>query len=356
MSIADFYNDIKKNAKSNTELNQLYKHPIPEKGIYMQTAQVFHKNIYYQADTLYMPEDKGFKYLLVCCDLYDGTIDAEPMKEVNSVEVLKAFKEIFKRNYLTFPKFITFDRGNEFKNNEVEKYFNMNGTNVKYALTGRHRQLANVERANQKIATVLFKRMASQELITGEPDKHWISDLPELIKVFNEHKKQPLTKEIDEVPLVDEYSGKLLKIGQKVRILLDYPINNTNHARLNGNFRSSDIRWSPQVYEIIDVLLKPGFPPSYLTSKDDGVSRTKNQLSVVRKNEKEPKPQFIRGEPETYIISEILDKKIENKKTFYLIRWKGYSRDDATWEPAKTLDRTETLKKMKREFNEMHDV
>jgi hypothetical protein len=29
-----------------------------------------------------MPEDKGFKYMLVCVDLYDGTVDAEPIKEV----------------------------------------------------------------------------------------------------------------------------------------------------------------------------------------------------------------------------------------------------------------------------------
>lgn len=352
MSISEFYDSIKKNGKKNTELNQLYKKPVPESGIYMPITQVFEKDIYYQADTLYMPEDKHFKFLLVCCDLYDGTIDAEPMKEVNNNEALRGFKAIFKRKYLKFPKFITFDRGNEFKNDEIVKYFNSNGTNVKFALTGRSRQLANVERANQKIATILFKRMASQELITGEPDSHWVDDLHPLIEVLNKHKKLPLEKEIFDEPIVDQYTGKLLSIGQKVRILLDYPINNTNHARLNGKFRSSDIRWSPQVYEITDVLSKPGFPPGYLTSKDDDVFRTKNQLSVVKRNEKEPESKYIRGEPEFYIISEILDKKVENKKTFYLCRYKGYSREEATWEPAKILDRTEDLRQMKRDFND----
>ena len=52
MSIEDFYKSIKKNAKANTELNQLYKQPVPEKGIYMPVAQVFQSDVYYQADTL----------------------------------------------------------------------------------------------------------------------------------------------------------------------------------------------------------------------------------------------------------------------------------------------------------------
>lgn len=352
MSIRDFFNDIKKNAKANTELNQLYKKPIPETGKYMPISQVFTKDTYYQADVLYMPEDNGFKYMLVCVDMADGTLDAEPIKEVNSTHILKAFKAIFKRRYLNYPTFITFDKGNEFKGDDIVNYLKSNGTNVKYALTGRSRQLANVERANQKIASVLFKRMTSQELITGETDKHWVSDLPELIQVLNEHKKKPLLHEINPFPIVDEYSGNLLKMGQNVRLLLDYPINTTNNARLNGKFRSSDIRWSPKTYKVNEVLLKPGFVPMYLTSANDNVARTKNQLSKVRRNEAEPDARYIRGTPEHYKVAEILEKRQNGRKTEYLIRWKGYKAEDATWEPTSILDRTEALKKLKRKFNE----
>ena len=318
----------------------------------MPTSQIFEKDVYYQGDTLFMPEDNKFKYMVVICDMYDGTLDAEPITEVNNSEALRAIKEIFKRNYLNFPVFITFDRGNEFKGDDIINYFRKNGTNVKYALTGRHRQLANVERANQKIGTILFKRMASQELLTGEPNKTWVEDLKPLIKVLNEQPKRTLDKEIFDLPIVDEYTGKLLKIGQKVRVLLDYPINNTNHARLNGVFRSTDIRWSPEIYRITEVLLKPGQVPLYLTDKDDNVGRTKNQLSPVKRNEKEPDPKYIRGDNEFHIIAEILDKKVENKKTFYKCRWKGEKPNQATWEPAKILDRTDDLKRMKREWNE----
>jgi hypothetical protein len=47
--------------------------------------------------------------MLVCVDMYDGTVDAEPIKQVNPENILKAFKEIFKRKYLNYPVFITFD-------------------------------------------------------------------------------------------------------------------------------------------------------------------------------------------------------------------------------------------------------
>jgi hypothetical protein len=350
MSIREFYSDIKRN-KKGTELGQLYKKPKSEVKGQMPISQVFKKNIYYQADLLYMPEDKKYKYILVCVDMYDGAIDAEPLKQRDNISVIKAFKEIFKRKYLDYPLTIMLDQGSEFKG-DTKTFFEANGTNVKYALTGRHRQLANVERANQRIQSILFKRMASQELLTGEPSIEWADDLPELVKVFNEHKKKPLVKEIYPDPIADKYSGNLLKIGQKVRIKLDFPINNTDNKRLNGTFRTSDIRWTPQTYEITEVLLKPGQVPLYLTDKNDNVARTKNQLQPVSKKLIEPDAKYIRGEPEHYIISKILDKRIVNRKTEYLVKWKGFTLNQATWISAKELDRTKDLKQMKRDFNE----
>lgn len=350
MSIRDFYNEVKKNSKANTELNQLYKKPVPETKQYTPIAQVFEPDIYYQGDVLYMPKDGKYAYMLVCVDMYDGKLDAEPIMEVDSKNVIKAFKAMFRRRYLNYPVFITFDKGKEFQGDEIINYFKTNKTNVKYALTGRHRMVANVERANQKLGTILFKRMTSQELITGEVSKQWVKDLPELVEVLNENRKKPLKEEIKPEPIVDEYSGKLLKIGQKVRLLLDYPVNNTNQARLSGNFRSTDVRWSQKVYTITEVLLKPGYPPMYLTDANDNVARTKNQLSVVKKKEKEPNPEFIRDEPEFYIISKILNKKVEDRKTFYLVKWKGYT--EPTWVPSSTLNRTKDLREMRTKFNE----
>lgn len=353
MSIREFYESIKKPNKRD-ELNQLYQKPRPETKGEMPVSQVFEKDIYYQADCLYMPEDKKFKYMLVCVDMYDSSVDAEPLKELNPESIIKAFKEIFKRKYLNYPIFITFDKGNEFKGELIKKYFKSNGVNIKYALTGRSRQLANVERMNQKISTILFKRMASQELTTGEPSTEWVDDLPDLIKLLNDpqNHKPPLEKENNDLPIVNSYTGKLLKIGQTVRIQLDYPINNTNHARLHGDFRSTDIRWSTKTYKIKEVLIKPGQPPMYLIDNDDDVARTRNQLLPISKNIIEPDAKFNRGNSDYRIITKIIDRKIENRKTYYLCKEKGHLNPD--WYASKDLDRTNDLKEMKRKYNEDH--
>jgi hypothetical protein len=351
MSISDFYYHIKQKNK-NDELNNLYKKPVSENRLQTPITQVFKKGIYYQADLLYMPEDKGYKYILVCVDVYDGVLDCEPLKNRASSDIVKAFTKIFKRKYLKEPLIITFDLGSEFRA-ETEKYFSKLGIRVNYVPTGRHRGVAVVERANQKIASILFKRMTNQELLLGIQDKQWVDDLPELVHVLNEHTKAPLTKELTPDPIVDEYTGNLLKEGQKVRILLDYPIDAVENKRLHGKFRSTDIRWSPDIYKITHVLLKPSYPPMYLTSNNDNIARTKNQIQVVKDNEKEPDKKFLKNHDpnETGVIQEILDKKIENRKTYYLVRYKGDTIANSIWIPVSDLNRNKVLKQMKRDFD-----
>jgi len=193
--------------------------------------------------------------------------------------------------------------------------------------------------------------MTEEELLTGEESKKWVEDLPDLIEVLNENKKIPLKKEISEDPIIDKYTGELLEIGQNVRIQLDYPIDNVENKRLHGKFRTTDIKWTPKIYKITEVLLKPGFPPMYLTDADDNVARTKSQLQVVDKDIKEGNPKFIRGKPEHYLISKILDKRKKNNKIEYLVKWKGYDIKDASWIPNSELSRTKELKDMRKEFN-----
>jgi hypothetical protein len=70
---------------------------------------------------------------------------------------------------------------------------------------------------------------------------------------------------------------------------------------------------------------------------DKRAAYTKNQLHVVSENEEAPLPKVIRGNPKTYVISKILDKRKRKNKIEYKIRWKGYGPEDDTWEPRKKL-------------------
>ena len=57
------------------------------------------------------------------------------------------------------------------------------------------------------------------------------------------------------------------------------------------------------------------------------------------------------SEGEFYNIEKILDKRINNGKVEYKIKWEGYSMSECTWEPMKNL---ETVKELVDEYNLAH--
>ncbi len=322
----------------NQELYNLFKKPLKDNKINTpHFNQTFSKDVDHQADLIFLPNDNGYKYALVITDIATRLSDAEPLKTKNSSEVLKAFKKIYNRNILSIPEFIYTDAGSEFKGT-VKKYFENNNVEVKYAKPGRHRQMSVVERTNQYLGKIIFMRMQAQEILTGEPSYEWIEDLPKYIKAINKRRKIIPNKPTDDV-LCSGDSCNILDIGTKVRAVLDTPTDYLTEKRLHGKFRVSDIKWNPEIKIIKDILLLPGRPPLYLLNQskniskiDNSVAYTKNQLQIVPKHEQAPDPIVIRGNPTSYVVQKIVDKKKINNKIYYKVRWKGYKSNQDTWE------------------------
>jgi hypothetical protein len=334
-------------------VDKLYEPVKRDKGVNMPRFRYPTAGTIAQADLLFMPNDKGFKYLLVVVDNGSRLIDAEPLKTKESKAGINAFQMIFSRGIVKMPKVkIEVDAGCEFKSG-VAKYFQNAGVKVRVAETGRHRMQGLVEKANQTIGTILHKRMTAQELLTGAVSREWVKDLPKLIKALKEYivkreakrKKKELTRgqEINGHPVCADGSCEMLNIGDHVRVALEYPIDVATGAKLHGKFRASDIKWNPKVRIIKEVLIQPNQPPLYLLDGDVGdrkitpVAYTKNQLQLVGKNEKFPDISVVRGKPKQWIAEKIIDKKKIKNKLHYLVKWVGFSSKDNTWEPSATL-------------------
>lgn len=56
-------------------------------------------------------------------------------------------------------------------------------------------------------------------------------------------------------------------------------------------------------------------------------------------------------EEEEYEVKDIVDHKVERGTTFYLIRWKGYTKDDDTWEAADTLSCPDIIEKYNKKIS-----
>lgn len=338
------------NKKSeNSMLKNLYQPVKKDKSVNMPRFQYPDEGLILQADLLFMPDDDGYKYMLTVVDNGSRFMDAEPLKNKDNKSVIEAFKKIFSRKIVSKPKSkLEVDAGSEFKGT-VAKYFTDDGIIVRVAAVGRHRQQALVEKANQTLGSLLHKRMAAQEIITGQQSKEWVDDLPLLIKLLNEHIKKRESKrkqKLDDLPnepIAEGSATQLLEAGDKVRPALEYPVDLATGAKLHGKFRSSDIKWDPKPKVIKEVLLQPNQPPLYLLEGNVGdrkitpIAYTKNQLNVVGKNEKLPDVKLIRKEPKQWIVEKIVGKKKLKNKIYFKVRWKGFQEKDDTFEPRATL-------------------
>jgi hypothetical protein len=260
------------------ELKSLYQIPIKESGHEMPHYQVFEDG-WQQSDLLFLPMDNKYNYALVVVDIHSRKCDAEPITNKTSETVTKAFEKIYKRNILQFPTHMVCDSGSEFKG-ETRHYFKENGVEIRYAETNRHRQVAMVEAKNKVIGSTLHKLMALIEIKTKKESRKWTQYLPDLITAINKELPKPIENQLLDEPFYSPTIADTLPVGTRIRTKLDYPINIVNEKRLHGTFRSSDIRWSREIKEIDNVILRPGFPVMYRCTGED-FNRTRQEIQVV---------------------------------------------------------------------------
>jgi hypothetical protein len=300
-----------------------------------------------QADLLFLPDDDGYKYLLVVTDIATRLTDAEPLKSKDSLYVAKAMKRIFKRKILKEPMRLEVDSGSEFKG-EFKKAFN-NIFNILVKIAGRHRQQSVVEHKNYIIGTILNKRMLAEEIIQfckteengsaraepcydGESNNSWIDILPKVIQSINKHYSfEPKIVKGDAQIRTDKFSQDVLPEGTKVRIQLDNPTGYVEGKRLHGKFRTGDIRWTRDTHTITQFYLRPDQPVMYQLDNNDNVAYTKYQLQVVNDDEEKPKSTL----PKKWIVEKLVKKFKKNNKLYYLVKWEGYKK--LTEEPRSIL-------------------
>ena len=356
-----------KHKKSNNNmLDNLYKIPLKDKGVNRPTFQYYEANVYQQADLLFLPDDSGYKYCLVISDVGSRLSDAQQIKTKSNDAVTEAFKIIYKRNILKIPKIMMVDPGSEFKGS-TNTYLTGLKIHIKTNIKDRHRQNAIVERANQTIGKLIHMRQAAQELITNETSRAWIKDLPNIIKAMNKKVVRTKRPKQDNEPHATGDSSILLNVGDRVRVMLEVPEDVANGKKLRGKFRSGDIRWNKTIRVISEILMGPNSPIMYLLENinkhdttnihpfDNSASYTKNQLQLVKNNEIKPSFEQIRPEQDKlFIVDTIICKKVDNKKVFYKIHWRGFPNSYDSWEPEKSI--IEDVPHVVKQFEDTHKM
>jgi hypothetical protein len=222
------------------------------------------------------------------------------------------------------------DNGVEFKD-EFSKFLKDNKILHRVSLPYRHQQLANVESLNKQVGNIFTLYMNDKEMETGEQYNEWTDIIKSVRKELNNHREIALPKYEDwKMPEFDPIKAgePKFKLGEMVFYKIETPKNALNNRINDTKFRQGDFRYDPLPRKIVKVLYMPDYPYYRYMLKDlNNVSYSEYELLSSKETEQK------------YYVEKFLNKKVENRKTYYLVKWKDYATKEATWE-----EKTELIK------------
>lgn len=224
----------------------------------------------HQADLLFMPHDKSYKYALTVVDVGSRYKEAQPLKTKDSKEVATAFEKIYKRSPLTWPKLLQVDPGREFMGH-VTQLMNSHNTIIRRGRKEIHRDQGIVERFNRTLAERLFAYQYHKEFDFSGRNTEWVDRLPAVVAALNNEEtrltgKKPLAaiklKYVKAEPSapMKKKPGKKLPLGTQVRYLYQ------PGELEGGRKRATDPIWSVNTYPISGTVSKKGEPVVYYLS------------------------------------------------------------------------------------------
>jgi hypothetical protein len=290
------------------------------------------KNYNFMADLLMLPTTKSKnRYLLVVDDLATDNFDIEPLKSKEPQEVLTAMKTMFTRPYIKKPyASIRTDDGNEFKG-VFQKWLYDESILHKVAISGRHKQMANVENLNKQLGRLLNGYMNMKEEELGHVYKEWddkkfLDTIRKDLNKYRQKKEGNIFTDIYPAPEIETMEPKF-KIGDIVYRKSEFPLNALGHKQNTDKFRTGDYRYDIIPRKIVKVIYMSGKPATrYVLDFLPNVSYSDDELKLAKDQE-----------VEKFTVKEIIGKKIIKKKVYYLVWWNGYLKKDATLEPKEEL-------------------
>jgi hypothetical protein len=290
-------------------------------------------NYNYMEDILMLPETKkGFKYLLVICDLASNDFDIEPLENKTAEDTLSAYKKMIKRKYISIPKgSIRTDSGSEFKG-KFDAFLRSEGVVHRTSLPNRHKQTCLVENLNRTLSKLFMGYLNVKEEELGKEYNEWTDVVPKIRKDLNSIRHIELKAYFDpeDYPTFSfEDAGKpKFKEGQIVHEKLDWPENALGKKQPTSAFRSGDYTYS-RIPKMITRVLVMNDKPYYRYILKGIPNASFSELELIKSRERAHK----------YKVKKILKKKRLGGEVYRLVWWAGEKKKEATWEKQKELEK-----------------
>lgn len=283
-SAAKVTREVAKNWLSKQAVWQIY---LPPPGqINFSHFDVSVPNEVHQADILFLPHDvvrrRTYKYALTVVDVASRYKEAEPLMTKTASEVASAFKRIYQRGPLNWPRLLQVDPGKEFQG-AVSSLTKQHNVTIRRGHTEIHRDQAIVERFNRTLAERLFGYQYAREFISDGRSREWVARLPSVIAALNNE----ITRTINVKP-VDAITKKYIP-KQRNNVLTQPVLGNVTVRYLyepgeleGGKKRATDPVWSVTTHNISSITRSTGRNAIYrLDSTAPQRGFTREQLQVI---------------------------------------------------------------------------
>ena len=197
--------------------------------------------------------NRGYKYLLVCIDIFSKYLWLVPLKNKTGLEVAKALESLFKT---VRPTRLWCDYGKEYWNNTVEKLLKKYGITL-YRTYNEGKSVV-AERVIRTIKTWIYKRFT-----TDNTDK-WIDMIDSLAKTYNEKIHRSIGISPSEARKIENTSIVFKKLFPKQEPEIPkFKLNDiVRISKLRGHFRKGYLpSWSSETFKIKTV--KDTVPVTY---------------------------------------------------------------------------------------------
>ena len=251
-------------------------------------------NDVHQADLLYLPHDvvkrKTYKYALTVIEEASRYKEAVPLTNKTAVQVAEAFKKIYKRGQLKWPRIIKVDPGKEFMA-AVNALFKNKKTQIQRGIAGNHRAQGMVERFNRTLAERLFGHQYAQEMTDPHKrSREWVERLPKVIEALNDETTRLIglkpkdaikIKSVKQSPATSYKrpvgsKEKQLEVGSLVRYLYA-----PGEAEADTHRRATDPIWSIKTYTIKNSMMTSKQPVLYWIENGPKRSFVREELQIV---------------------------------------------------------------------------
>jgi hypothetical protein len=337
-------------------------------------------NRYFQCDlTGTLPRDQGYNYIFAIIDIHSKKLYTAPLKSKTSLEVANALNGIIVNNKLDI-SVCQMDNGTEFHGFFQEL---LREYNIKQIFSQAASPWTNgvIERSHGTWKQMLYKYWSISNT------KKWKDILPILTKNYNNsfHRSIGMTPTEASLLPTDLLKKRLLEnavkiaepkvcyeIGDKVRVrlridnklekakqyftneiysvksvikgsptrLIQYQLKDKNCNTIKGFFNESDLLDA----NTSEKPPKAQKDPNYILPLP---IRGQVEVDQLLKN-KDLRPPPVRGE---FVVEKILDSRQRSKRIEYLIKWSGYPKSMASWEPEENL---KNAKDLLQEFNQIN--